>query len=411
MSRFNLVFGPALYANPQAGVRVLSGFIEPEHLPIAVKEQTFDCLRSANLAVREAMALFSLSHPAIVRVYDCYLDQSDTGACVVCLVTERMDKDLGQEIEARGQQGAKYTAPELMNALRKLVSALSYAENKGICHRDLKPQNVFLSGTSLKIGDFGASSKSLGSIDMRKSIQGSPFFLSPELKAAYMEMLSSGSVVLSVDPVKADVYSLGVSLLYLAMLVPPTKLMELDRLEAATKEAIAGIEQEYPELKLWLEVMLKVKPEERPTFHELEVALALPSEPQQPVLPQPTSFPNCLICSEPIPSTYEKPRYLSSYEVFSERCCSVGCIERYCGVWARKKCVHCKEPIDREWKELECGHRVHLQSCWEPLMTKLKNPFRPDVLNCPKCQIETRYDHQPKSLFAKWFGRSKTQLK
>lgn len=419
MSRFNLEFGAILYANPQAGVRVLSGYIEPEHLPVAIKEQTFDSIRSANLAVREAMALFFLAHPTIVRVYDCYLDQSEAGACVVCLVTELMEKDMGQEIEARSLLGAKYTAPEMMNTLRKLVSALSYAENKGICHRDLKPQNVFLSGTNFKIGDFGASSKSLGSISMRTSIQGSPFFLSPELKAAYMEMLSSGSVVLSVDPVKADVYSLGVTLLYLATLVPPAKLMELDRLEDATAEAMAGIEQEYSELKLWLERMLKVKPQDRPTFQQLETALALPSEPQQPpLLPQPTSFPTCLVCTEPITSTYDKPRYLSSYEVFSERCCSVRCSEQHCGVWEQKKCVHCKEYLERDWTDLDCGHRAHSQVCWEALVIELNNPLRPGVLNCPKCQIETRYHQKPKSLFASLtqktkslFGRSETQLK
>lgn len=409
MSRFNLEFGSTLYENAEAGVRVLSGFLNPEHFPIAIKEQTFSSFRSANLAVREALALSSLSHPDIVRVYDCYLDQNEAGACVVCLVTELMDKDMGQEIETRRLEGRKFTPEEILNALRKLVGALSYAESKGICHRDLKPQNVFISKAHIKIGDFGASSQSLGYISNRTSIQGSPFFLSPELKAAYMELLSSGSATLSVDPLKADVYSLGVTLLFMAALEPPAKLMELNRLEAATSEAIAGIEGDYPELKEWLEMMLGVNPEDRPTFRELESSLFLSSEPvQAPVQPQSTSFPNCLVCTEPITRPYDKPRYLRSYEVFSERCCSVRCLEQHCGVWKQRKCVQCGEYVERDWKELDCEHRVHSEACWEELENRLKNPLRPEVLNCPKCHIETRYHLRPKSLLGSITQKAKS---
>jgi serine/threonine protein kinase len=409
MSRFSLEFGATLYENPEAGVRVLSGFLNPEHFPIAIKEQTFSSFRSANLAVREALALSALSHPDIVRVYDCYLDQSETGACVVCLVTELMDRDMGQEIETRRLEGRKFTPEEMLNALRKLVEALSYAESKGICHRDLKPQNVFISETHIKIGDFGASSQSLGSIGQRTSIQGSPFFLSPELKAAYIELLSSGSATLSVDPVKADVYSLGVTLLFMATLEPPAKLMELNRLEAATNEAIAGIEDDYPELKEWLEMMLGVRPEDRPTFRELEASIFPSSEPRQTLVqPLATSFPSCLVCSEPISRPYDKPRYLESYEIFSERCCSVRCLERHCGVWEQKKCLQCKEYLERDWKELDCGHRVHPEACWEELVTMLKNPLRPEVLNCPKCHIETRYHLRTKSMLASFTQKAKS---
>ena len=399
MSRYSLEFGSTLYENTETGVRVLSGFLNPEHFPIAIKEQTFSSFRSANLAVREALALSALSHTDIVRVYDCYLDQSEAGACVVCLVTELMDRDMGQEIETRRLEGRKFTPEEMLNALRKLVGALSYAESKGICHRDLKPQNVFISEAHIKIGDFGASSQSLGSIGLRTSIQGSPFFLSPELKAAYMELLSSGSATLSVDPVKADVYSLGVTLLFMATLEPPSKLMELNRLEDATNEAIAGIVEDYPELKEWLEMMLEVKPEDRPTFRELEAGISPSSAPlQTQVQPLSSSYPSCLVCSEPIARPYDKPRYLSSYEIFSERCCSVRCLERHCGAWNQKKCVQCKERLERDWKELDCGHRVHPEACWEQMKAMLKNPLRPEVLNCPKCHIETRYQLRPTSL-------------
>lgn len=404
MSRFSLHSGAVLYVNPEAGVRVLSGYLEPEHLPVAIKEQTFASMRAANLAVREAMALSSLSHPAIVRVYDCFLDQNEAGACIVSLVTELMDRDLGQEIDIRRAENRKYSQNDVFETARTLISALSYAESKGICHRDLKPQNIFVSGNRIKLGDFGASSQSVGRIAQRSSIQGSPFFLSPELKIAYAELLNYGQAAISVDPLKADVYSLGVTILYMALLVPPSGLMDIRRLETATSQAIQSIKSEYPDIVDVLEPMLRTKPEDRPSFSDLETVILCRQSTSIPAVPLPGNSSACRICSSAV-SPFAKPRYLSTYEIFSENCCSVRCLEQHCGAWEQNKCVFCEEYMSVEdGKELECGHKVHTSACYNRLLERERNPFRKEILNCPKCHMETRLHQRPRSLLSKLFG-------
>ena len=104
----------------------------------------------------------------------------------------------------------------------QIISAVAYCHAKGICHRDLKPQNILFCDETpnslLKIVDFGISKiydPSLSSLNAdvtnnRKmtTIVGTKYFLSPEvLKGNYTE--------------KCDIWSLGIILYYLLCGYPP----------------------------------------------------------------------------------------------------------------------------------------------------------------------------------------------
>ena len=437
MSKLNLVLGDLLYSNPDAGVRVLRGSIEPQHLPIALKELTFSGVRSCNQAIQEAMNHASLAHPNIVQIYDCFLEQAPGGLFTANIVTELMDRDLNQEIESRRGVGTFWTEPELFVCMQALISALSFAERRGISHRDLKPQNIFTSQSTFKIGDFGSSSRNYAtSAARRKTLQGSPFFLSPELKQAYIESLSAGQVNLNYDPVKSDVYSLGLTILFMARLAPPGELMDLRRLGEVTRNVIEGLDR-YPELKQWLKVMLEERPEDRPSFEEMEKMLLEGSNseddhPQGQVEERKDALPAvlapesaiartgnegvlalpaqkeirrerakvCTVCSEALRSEEWigcLPGYLQGYRVFAESCCSVLCLESFSGVFKASNCPSCRRtflPTDSTLKPLYCGHTMH-SLCWTEFLSANPNKFRPGVMNCPCCHIETRYDKKP----------------
>jgi serine/threonine protein kinase len=106
---------------------------------------------------REARATASLSHRAIVRVFD--LIELDPARGSLVMVMELLR---GQTLCHRLEHMGSLSVPETLELAFPLLSALTHAHGLGIVHRDVKPENVFLAlepdGQRLpKIVDFGIS--------------------------------------------------------------------------------------------------------------------------------------------------------------------------------------------------------------------------------------------------------------
>ena len=70
-----------------------------------------------------------------------------------------------------------------MSWLNQICSALAYLESRNIIHHDLKPQNIFIYGDQIKIGDFGLS-KALESkkyIETESDRGGTLYYTAPEI--------------------------------------------------------------------------------------------------------------------------------------------------------------------------------------------------------------------------------------
>jgi len=69
-----------------------------------------------------------------------------------------------------------------MSWLKQICSALAYLESEKIIHHDLKPENIFIYGDQIKIGDFGLS-KTLESKKYieTKSKRGTSCYMAPEI--------------------------------------------------------------------------------------------------------------------------------------------------------------------------------------------------------------------------------------
>jgi len=99
--------------------------------------------------IREAEALSTLGHPAIVRVMNVGEDPS------LGLPYLAMELARGQTLKARLQRGPLPIA-EALSAFAPLASALEHAHAAGIFHRDVKPANIILTpGGGVKLVDFG----------------------------------------------------------------------------------------------------------------------------------------------------------------------------------------------------------------------------------------------------------------
>ncbi len=145
---------------------------------------------------REAQAVRALSHPNIVRLYD-YLEDGPWSF----LVMERID---GDDLAEKLKRDGPLPVDKVVKIGRGLASALAAAHDKGILHRDVKPQNVLLDSSGPRLVDFG-SAKGIGQTMTRTgALVGTIQYMAPELLAGKR------------PDARADVYALGVTL-YLAL--------------------------------------------------------------------------------------------------------------------------------------------------------------------------------------------------
>jgi calcium-dependent protein kinase len=173
----------------------------------AMKEVDKSKLPDVKFFKTEINILAMLDHPNILRLFEVFEDQKKfyliMELCTGGNLLSRMTKN-------------HYREKEAAKLMEQIISAVAYCHAKGICHRDLKPQNILFCDETpnslLKIVDFGISKiydPSLASLkgdnvkNKKMTTQvGTKYFLSPEvIKGNYTE--------------KCDIWSLGIILYYL----------------------------------------------------------------------------------------------------------------------------------------------------------------------------------------------------
>lgn len=97
--------------------------------------------------LREARAMAAMQHPAVVNIREA---GSEHG--VHYLAMEYLE---GETLQQRLQRGGPLGAAEAVECGLAIASALGAAHQAGVTHRDLKPDNVMLTPSGLKVFDFG----------------------------------------------------------------------------------------------------------------------------------------------------------------------------------------------------------------------------------------------------------------
>jgi serine/threonine protein kinase len=150
-----------------------------------------DYIKRFNL---EAKASARLNHPSIVTIYDAGEDDGDPWIAFEFVKGVRLDQYL------RSQKQLSFDNIRLI--ITQLASALQYAHDMGIIHRDIKPQNILIDErTSIaKLADFGVAKAPWAGLTQEGNSVGSPGYMSPEQ--------IDGSKI----DTRSDLFSLGIVL-------------------------------------------------------------------------------------------------------------------------------------------------------------------------------------------------------
>jgi serine/threonine-protein kinase len=153
------------------------------HRPVAIKVLREDLSATVGAArfLREIEIAAQLQHPNILPL----LDSGDADGLLYFV----MPFVEGESLRRRLQREQELPVGEAVRLLAEVVDALSYSHAKGVVHRDIKPDNVMLSGRHALVADFGVaravSEATHGNTLTTGGIAlGTPAYMSPEQAVA-----------------------------------------------------------------------------------------------------------------------------------------------------------------------------------------------------------------------------------
>ncbi|XP_065350623.1 serine/threonine-protein kinase WNK1 isoform X6 [Cloeon dipterum] len=206
----------------------------------------------------EAEMLKGLQHPNIVRFYD-YWEVTQTKKKYIVLVTELMTSGT---LKAYLRLFKKVNPKVVKSWCRQILKGLLFLHSRSpsIIHRDLKCDNIFISGNtgSVKIGDLGLAT--LKNRSFAKSVIGTPEFMAPEMYEEHYDE-------------SVDVYAFGMCMLEMATTEYP--YAECTGPAQIYKKVTTGVKPlcfekvENQEIRDIISKCIRLKKEERPSIREL----------------------------------------------------------------------------------------------------------------------------------------------
>uniref|UniRef100_A0A8C7IAA0 non-specific serine/threonine protein kinase n=1 Tax=Oncorhynchus kisutch TaxID=8019 RepID=A0A8C7IAA0_ONCKI len=157
--------------------------------------------------------------------------------------------------------------PQIQVICKQMLEALVYLHSIKIIHRDLKAGNILLTlEGDIKLADFGVSAQNTKTLQRRDSFIGTPYWMAPEV--VMCETMKDAPY-----DYKADIWSLGITLIELAQIEPPHHelnpmrvLLKIAKSEPPTLEQPSKWSREF---KDFLKKSLDKNPESRPDAAQL----------------------------------------------------------------------------------------------------------------------------------------------
>jgi serine/threonine protein kinase len=129
---------------------------------------------------REIRVAGQLQHPNILSVLDSGVATVANG---IDFLWFTMPYVQGANVWERFEQSGSFTPTEVVRIGCAVADALEYAHQKGVVHRDIKPDNILLEGERVLVADFGvarAVSEIHEKLTATGMVVGTPTYMSPE---------------------------------------------------------------------------------------------------------------------------------------------------------------------------------------------------------------------------------------
>ncbi|KAA6383280.1 MAG: putative protein serine/threonine kinase [Streblomastix strix] len=140
------------------------------------KSNVIKDLHQIDSLFNEINIMKNMNHPGIISLYEVYeLDDK------LCLVMELVKG--GQLLDKISDRGS-YSERDAQQLMLSIFQAIKYMHDRGIAHRDLKPQNILYETENplspIKVSDFGLS-KVVDDAQMMTTVCGTPYYVAPEV--------------------------------------------------------------------------------------------------------------------------------------------------------------------------------------------------------------------------------------
>lgn len=202
------------------------------------QQRACKCIRKENIKKEcleqfetECKILKESDHPNIVKIFEIF----DSDQFYYLLMENCLGGSLSNKINERVNLEKPFDENILSETFRQIASSIKYIHDRGICHRDLKPDNICftnmgpMENNTAKLIDFGLG-KMMADDGKLNSLVGSPLFVAPEvLNKNYTK--------------KCDIWSFGVILFLIVGGYPPF----LGKNNADTNMKILGMKYKYKE--------------------------------------------------------------------------------------------------------------------------------------------------------------------
>uniref|UniRef100_A0A6G1SJW2 non-specific serine/threonine protein kinase n=1 Tax=Aceria tosichella TaxID=561515 RepID=A0A6G1SJW2_9ACAR len=220
---------------------------------VAIKIMEVTKQQRRELLINEVATMKYYKHPNIVKMYNSYLVDDE-----LWLVLEYLEGGALTDIVTKTTMDERQIATVCLQCLQ----ALAFLHSEGIIHRDIKSDSILLAADGgVKLTDFGFCAQVSEQVPRRRSLVGTPYWLSPEIisREAY-------------GP-EVDIWSMGIMVMEMVDGEPPfynePPIQAMKRIRDMPPPRLQNQNRISPDLQNFLSHMLVKDPSQRATAREL----------------------------------------------------------------------------------------------------------------------------------------------